>query len=251
MFESGNFDIEPRHLDGVVALSSGNSLYIAKCLLSGPAKMTENSKVERVLGNLGRAEMVALIAPSTKPAQKAFDYNCWEQINHAEFDGSCQDCFQTTTLHLSFTDYEQPVDVGTRGIKDTEVVLLESVVSVHDRGKWISDIDVVSSLSSDLFSSPYMQSPCHHSAIERAYSREGGASYSISKIVTVDNWEELLDLPPANVVIRAHGNWLAQLAATAISTQNSRATVVFPPDPCWRCLWMCNMIADKGQSIIF
>ncbi|KAH6672036.1 hypothetical protein B0J14DRAFT_594991 [Halenospora varia] len=188
--------------------------------------------------------MAFLFACTSKPAQKSFDYNNWELITHAKFDGTCQDCFQATTLHLSFTDYEQTVDVGRRGIKDTEVVLIESVVSVHDRGKWISDIDIIKSLSSGKFLVAVMP-PCDHSEQERKYSEDK----AVERIVSIDNWEELLDaVEDATAIVRAHDNWLARLAATAISIQNKRKTIVLPSEICWECLRKSDIY--NGKTLI-
>lgn len=48
--------------------------------------------------------MVFLIAP-TEPKVKPLEYDSWNLVNHADFDGKMHDSFQNTTLHLSFTDF--------------------------------------------------------------------------------------------------------------------------------------------------
>lgn len=243
MFESGRFDIYPRSLQRVMAMATGNSIYIAALLVNDPAKVGVRNKIRRVVGNLGRAGMAMLISP-VEPKVKPLEYNSWNLISHAEFDGNLQDSFQNTSLHLSFTDFEMPVDVkGAHGIRDTEVFLLESVVSVHDRGQWFGDIDVLSLLNSETVNSTGKSAgekramrtfaSCSHSPPERCYQN----STNLARIISIDIWEEFLDLPvgSVNMIFRGHGNWLARLAAAAISVQRGLETVILPDDVCWKC----------------
>lgn len=59
------------------------------------------------------------------------------------------DCFTDTSLHLSFTEYELPVDTGTHGGRDHSAYYLESLVSVCDGQDWIADLDVLSMFRND------------------------------------------------------------------------------------------------------
>ena len=74
MFESGEFNIDPESLAGVMALSSGDSIYVASHLVSDPNTSSETYQrpIRRVFGNLGRPEMAFLIPPL---APKLKDYN--------------------------------------------------------------------------------------------------------------------------------------------------------------------------------
>ncbi|KAI0154300.1 hypothetical protein GGR57DRAFT_466603 [Xylariaceae sp. FL1272] len=151
MLESGEFDIDPSTLRNVVALASGDSIFIDSALLCDPVTAKFTPRIERVLGNLGRSEL-AFMVPTAMPMLKAADPGLWHVVNHYTFDGHFLDAFAGTSLHLSFTDYELPIDVGNRGLRDKQAVILESVVSLNNRGKMMGDIDVVMAL--DLLSGP-------------------------------------------------------------------------------------------------
>lgn len=237
MFESGIFNIAPEHLHRVMALAVGNSIYVADFLQHEPHVYRSGHKqawgITRITGSLGRSEMAMLVSPGTPPPLKALDYKNWNVVNHSAFKGNCHDCFQNTTLHLSFTDFDMPVDVGTRGIRDTEVILIESVVSLHDRGDWVGDLDIISAMASQSLS---WASPPKCSATPEERCETNSNSVPSMKLVSIDNWDELLDMPSENMIIRAHGNWLARLAAATISIQKKRRTIFLPPDTCWHCL---------------
>lgn len=90
---------------GVHAISIGNSLYIAKCLLQDPCERSP-ALVERVIGNLGKPGMAMLTSPATPRSREVgYDYSL---VNHYPFDGSESNCFQHTTLHMSYTDWTLP-----------------------------------------------------------------------------------------------------------------------------------------------
>lgn len=233
MFESGEFDIDPSSLRGVMALSTGDSIYVASALLTDPSENIYRSPIRRVFGNLGRPEMALLIPPSN-PRLRDYDPGSWNSINHFSFDGQFQDRFASTSLHLSFTDFEMPVDVGARGLRDTQVILLESLVSVNDRGKRIGDLDILSMFKSK------------HLTVKRACSHQTGhaTATEIEEVkgqyerclVSLDCWDEFLDLPRSAGIFRANGNWQARLAAAAASIQRGKKTFVLPKNPCLQCV---------------
>lgn len=135
MFDSGTLDIEPKMLKEVMALSSGNSIYVAAPLLCDPYEVPEPYEIRRVVGNVGRAG-IAMLIPPQNPRVREPKLESWNLINHADFNGTTEDCFKNTTLHLSFTGYEIPIDTSSHGHQDVEVFLIESLVSVHDQGQW-------------------------------------------------------------------------------------------------------------------
>ncbi|KAL8706900.1 MAG: hypothetical protein Q9201_000060 [Fulgogasparrea decipioides] len=130
MLESGTINIASTGLQSVMAMSSGDSLYIATSLLSDPACRWD-SKITRIRGNIGRAG-IALLIPREKPRVRDVDPTDWNLINHDEFDGVITDSFKSTSLHMSFTEFVLPIDTGLRGTRDTEIYFLETVISVHD-----------------------------------------------------------------------------------------------------------------------
>jgi len=225
MFETGEFNIDPKSLEGVMALSIGDSIYVATALLSDPSDSQDRCPVRRVMGNLGRSEMAFLVPPSS-PRLVEYDLTSWNLVNHLPFDGAFEDNFSATSLHLSFTDFELPLDVGVRGLRDTLVVILESLVSVNDGGKHLGDIDILS-----LFSSQYVVfiGSCSHTTTTHSDS-------TVQNLISIDCWAEFLDLPKATGIVRAHGNWQARLAIAAASSQRKKRTLILPRNPCVRCL---------------
>ena len=147
-----------KSLEGVMALSTGDSIYVAFTLISDPCESLENHSIRSVFGNLGRANMALLVPPKNLQIRD-FDLRSWHLVNHFSFDGKLEDKFAGTSLHLSFTDYELQVDMGHRGLRDALVTLVETVVSVYDKGKHIGDIDIVSMLNDARLS---IQQECQH-----------------------------------------------------------------------------------------
>lgn len=227
MFESGSFNLDPDTLGAVMAMSGGNSIYVAAHLLSDPWEKSQGGRVKRVIGNVGRPG-IAMMIPPQNPRMRVLEHDSWNCINHNEFDGMREDCFQHTTLHLSFSDWEMPMDVGTHGVRDTEVFFLEAPISVHDRGSWVADLDILSKVSDSKFSRVDIpQCSCDHDTSDAVQMSFDMAS--------IDNWEELLESPVETGVVRAHANWQGRLAAAALSVQRGHDTRVLPEHVCWRC----------------
>ena len=147
LFDSGTYDLDPEGLSKVFALSSGNSIYVAAPLLCDPHEMPLEREVRRVVGNIGRPGLAFLIPP-TEPKIRKLNNESWMHINHAPFDGKIEDCFQQTTIHLGFTAYNLPLRDDSQGdnIIDRPASLVETIISVHDRGQWVADLDVISAL---------------------------------------------------------------------------------------------------------
>ncbi|KAJ4005718.1 hypothetical protein NW752_011045 [Fusarium irregulare] len=227
-FESGAFAVHPDGLHKVLAMATGDSIYIPAALLSDPADICEPYEVRRVWGNIGRPGIAMLIPPKEPQIRKA--ESDWRVVTHNAFDGRLENSFETSTLHLGFTDYVLPIDVGSHGNRDFEVYFLESVVSVHDRGMWVADLNVLEQLRSNLLT--ILGRGCDHGepvAIDAALIGNPG-------FTMVDNWDEMLD-PPGNAsIVRSKGNWIGRLAATALSLQQGNPTMVLPNRFCWKCI---------------
>jgi hypothetical protein len=225
MFETGTMDIRPRVLNNVMAMATGNSIYVPSSLVCDPYEKPQPHEVARVIGNIGRPGVAMLFSPENLRIREP-SINNWRVNNHKEFDGKSRDNFTSTSLHLSFTGYDLPIgDVTIRGAQDIEASLVESVVSVHEHGKWVADIDIIGALQSHMLSRLAFATRCSH---ERTV-------VSSIPVIAIDNWDEYLERPDKVCVFRGRNNSLARLAATAISIQNGIGTIVGKDSICAGC----------------
>ncbi len=228
MFESGGFDLQPDDLSRVMAMSAGDSIFVAAPLLCDPAIHSEPYKLRRIVGNIGRAGIAFMVPPSS-PRIKKLDLESYQVINHDPYDGKLENNFQGTTLHLGFSGYEFPLDVGVHGGRHREAFFLETLISVHDRGEWVADFDALAAVASPrLLNASDLLPTCPHAESDRYAVPEG-------PLVTIDRWEELLEMPKDAAVVRAHGNWLARLAIAAVSLEIGNNTILWPDHGCWAC----------------
>ncbi|OTA56012.1 hypothetical protein K449DRAFT_356801 [Hypoxylon sp. EC38] len=214
MMETGQVNLDASKLDHVFALSYGNSLFVSSRLLSDPYKNAPDHAVTRIVGNVGRPGLSLLVPPGTEPLVRPLSTS-YRAVNYEPFDGNREDNFKGTTLHLSFTSHEFPLDYGATGIIDHQVFLVESVISVHDAGQWVADLDV-----SKLFderkhripiSRPRRRGICQHG--------DDAKQLALNEFSSIDTWEEILDTPPSIGIIRAHKNWPGRLAASIVPFQ--------------------------------
>lgn len=245
MFDSGTCDLDPTALKEVFAMSLGNSIYVANAMLCDPIEVTDVASVRRVIGNLGRAG-ISLLIPPADPAVRIPEGDDWMQVNHVKFDGTVEDSFQHTSIHLSLTGYEMPlsIDSGSNHIIDRPASLLETLVSVLDRGKWVADLDIINMLCGDKIhrlvcnnvSTPYYQCRQQPKKPFKEVFANNGLQLAPGNWTCIDNWDEFLDPPQRGVmVVRGHCNWLARLAFTALALAQSYQTFVLPGDICWPC----------------
>ena len=120
---------------------------------------------------------------------------------------------------MSFTDWSIPVDIGEtgRGWRDAEAHLVESLVSVYDRSRWIADLDILDALSKGS-SQPdhkvFYRPNCKHVS-----SPALDPVTASQTIITVNNWDEFLEHPQSPAVAMAHNNWEAKLALAVLGVQ--------------------------------
>lgn len=261
MFETGSNTVQAEQLKPVMALSSGNSIYVANALLQDPIEPNSPGPqgITRIVGNLGRPGVV-MMAPPQAPLVRGEDPDSWRVINHSAFNGKPKKCFPETTLHLSFTKYEVPLSVPI-GAVDAEISMVETLVSVHDRKQWIADLDIIASLKCESFLGRLRPPRCNHTDYVARPSMEFAAvqigNATVRSLVSIDSWEELLD-PPENLghtnigVLRACNNWHARLAAMSVSVQQQLRTVVLPTEPlCTVCgAGAFQNMADFAQILI-
>jgi hypothetical protein len=248
MFETGKINIEGKRLEEVLGLSSGNSLFVVSRLLGDPSSQHPHYAVTRITGNVGKAGVSLLIPPVTGPLVRPLSESI-RATKYAVFDGNRDDKFKGTSFHLTFTSHEFPLDYGVMGIHDHQVFFVESVISVHDAGQWVADLDVSKVLNWNLeqLRLPMGRRPC------KFHSEEARAAV-LDKFTAVDTWEEVLDTPPGIGIVRASENWSARLATSAVLTQprefgddyghdgykQHRLNFMIledGPDCCWACVY--------------
>ena len=236
VMETGTVNLDPDDLEEVMAISSGDSLFVAGPLLVDPSTglRLENSSIRWIRGNIGKPGVGLIVSPP-ELQMKPRDSANWTLINHSPFDGSFSDCFEGTSLHLTLTDYHRPVTLGHHGMIDAEAYFVEGYIQINYKGKWIGDIDVISGCENNklkLFGFGDMIDPkatsCRHSAKNlRAF-----------RLISVDNWDEFVDPPAEGIIVRAKDNWMARLAATYLSVQRRNRTIVLSTQEpiCWPCV---------------
>ena len=237
MFESGVYDVDPAELDNVMAMSSGDSIYTSAALLSDPSKDSYSEAIARVRGNIGRPG-IAYLVPPRDPLITKVTIREWRDISREDFDGQIKDSFHSTSLHLSFTGAQSRVNLEFSGAQDDDVYMLETLISVFDKGRWIADLDPLKTLASNrlCIMGPCEQEHMHH---RTANPRQ--------RMTSIENWLELIDAPESRyAIVHAHRNWEARLAAASISVVLDFNTIVLPREICWECFEIT--VADVGRD---
>jgi len=111
-----------------------------------------------------------------------------------------------------------------KGGVNPELTIAESIVALYDHDAWVADLDILGSLEKV-------------SRLQSGYGKERHKKRARltrkTTWISVDNWDELFDQPNSAKgnsvdILRAHGNWLARWAATALSVQKEYRTVILP-----------------------
>ena len=252
MMETGSFNIPPHELSSVFALCCADSLYIASSLLHDPAHQDPGRVgITRVTGNIGRAGM-ALMIPPPNPTVRNYDLDDWYQYQYETFDGVLDDSFTGTSLHLSFTKWNQALNIGNTGGKDVEAYLLETLISVYDRDKWISDLDVLSTFRSDRLLKTFLAQnmcDCSTSVSTQVMGNRPSGPPSM-RLISIGNFAEIIVTPSETGIIKAKGNWQARLAAASICIAKGYKVILKPQECCWPCLSKVSMSGESVSSII-
>ena len=244
MFESGLYNTDPKELENAMAMSSGDSIYASVALLRDPSQESYSHAIERVRGNIGRPG-IAYLVPPVAPRIKKVAISEWPNINREDFDGKLKDSFSSTSLHLSFTGAQSRVNLDFSGAQDDDVYMLETLISVHDKGRWVADLDILKTFSSDRLC---ILPPCGKDHVQHS------TTVPRQQMTSIDNWLELIDAPESRyAILQAHRNWEARLAAASISVSLGRHTIVLPRDVCWVCFetavaYLCR--DQRQQNII-
>lgn len=240
MFETGGLNLRPQDFEAVVAISSGNTLYVSELLLCDPHAVVEPHLIRCLVGNVGKPGLSLLLLPKN-PIHREPDLDTWELVNHAEFDGLYEDNFKGTSLHLSLTGYEQALNIGKHGGRDKEVCYLEAVIAALDNGTWVADLDVLyrTFQTERIFwefcvqhdEHYYLPTYCRHKMQERA-----DFASNFSHLTSIDNWFEVFDRPSNASIVRARGNWIARLALATVMTNQKTPMIIGSQEICWACV---------------
>lgn len=252
------FDIPPATLRNVMAISSGNSLFIASSLLSDPHSLPARRKISHVMGNIGRPGTVLLVPP-VEPRIMAPGIERWPFMNFRDWDGVGRDSFAESSLHLWFTGSTQEVSIGYSGAQDKELYMVESVVSLHGKGEWVADLDILRALQSSSFVHRQRRSipPSLKGQVALSGGQTGDRRRSVAcqedhdsqyrhqklPLATIETWWELLEKSSNDCVFLAAGNWQARLAAMIICLAQGRQVSVVSNPVCWDC------VADSKRTI--
>ncbi|KAJ2985470.1 hypothetical protein NUW58_g5512 [Xylaria curta] len=224
MMETGTVNIDGSKLDEVFAVSYGNSIFISSRLLTDPSIDVPDYALTRIVGNVGRPGLSLLIPPPSGALLRPLSTN-YRAVSYEVFDGKRQDNFKGTSLHMSFTSHEFPLDYGANGIIDHQVFLVESVVSVYDSGKWVGDLNISRVFQSES-RAQFKAQPRNLLGVSRLCRHTAeSVKAALVKFSVVDTWEEVLDTPPSVAVIRARKNWYTRLAAYTIINQGELSKV--------------------------
>ena len=186
-----------------------------------------------------------MLIPPQKPNHSKIDSRAWNLVNHTPFNGVLDDCFRGTSLHLGFSGYEVPLDVGEHGGRFTE-----AFISAHDQGQWISDLDI-----SRLF--PEQCQGYEGFRVEKCEYPESckpdgvkPSDWESYNYTSIESWSELLDAPCRAAVVRAHGNWQARFATTLVSSSMGRETLVVGCLPCYLTHQVRGYDTKKGTILV-
>lgn len=156
LLESGYVNLRLNDLGDVMAVSVGNSIYVSESVISDPGISGLENKVRRISGNIGKPGISLLVPPGRiRKSHCEFDQQMVDYANggldgegrgprgrNRKFDGKIKDYFKDTGLKLTLTGFTHPIDIRKYGRQDSEVNLVESVVSVEWGGKWVADFDI-------------------------------------------------------------------------------------------------------------
>lgn len=239
-FESGDISVDTTKLTEVLAISSGNSLFIADQLLHDPVAAEDNSAghVSHVIGNDGKPGVTLLISPPELNIRE-HELERWQFVNHRPFDGESRgEMFDGTSLHLYFTGWEGAISPQPTNSRGLEAYYVETTISVNDAGEWVGDVDILKGLRNLELGVGDLTEKCLH---DQSFTSAG------LKMISIDCWEEILDPPDGVLLLRStpaaldqgrQWQWMVRLAAASIAYSRQYRCICLPLDRsfCWTCV---------------
>ncbi|KAF3318449.1 hypothetical protein TWF173_007857 [Orbilia oligospora] len=231
----------------LIAISSEDSFFVASQFLQDPSSsITNPPTIIRLPGNIGRHGVVLLVAP------KSLRHPNHENtlLEDAPFDGGLINCFRDTTLHLTLTGYELPLElVGRSGARHHGTWIFEAATSVHAAGKWIGDINplelpynvslhrpttlnFVSDVSAENIALKTVKCPVCRRVDETYESIVQIKEVIHEDLTSIDCWGEFFHRPSNPTVFRAKNNWAARLAVLCLSEKITAPVIPLHPKTC-------------------
>ena len=131
------------------------------------------------------------------------------------------------SLYLSFTTAQSQLGENFSGMKDDEIYLLETLLSVHEGGQWVADLNLPRSFP---YNNPYVCLPGLN-------NHDVKTDYISDDISCIDNRAELLEPPEATMgIVRACGDWQARLATCAVALALKWHVLLLLSNICWKCV---------------
>ncbi|GKT57462.1 LOW QUALITY PROTEIN: hypothetical protein ColTof4_09454 [Colletotrichum tofieldiae] len=127
-------------------------------LIRDPLESSDEHAIIRVLGNIGLPGF-AIFSSGMELMVSEVGESSWKVINRNLFDGRPENAFGSTSMHLSFTNWERSIEEPTPGGPPRTCSSMESVVSVREAGRWVGDVDVVRALRNECISKFRPQPP--------------------------------------------------------------------------------------------
>jgi hypothetical protein len=227
----GGLDAELQTYRDVMALSSGDSIYVAAALVADPLHMPRKKTViKRLLGNIGRPG-ISLLVPPPNPMSMEVDSDSWLLTDLEPYSGHLEDKFNNTSLRMSFTDWSLPIHVAgaPTGRPFTQAHIVETLISVYDRGRWIADIDVLDAASKGAGAWDhqwFFKRGCNHDDHDQQRELE---------MTALGTWEGFFSQPLENpTVALTYKNWEARLAMVALAVRRGYR-VLLSDGVCWNC----------------
>jgi hypothetical protein len=235
-------NLGPKVFEKVIAISSEDSIYVAGGLLCDPIELRRKSLVKRLIGNFGKPGLALLVAPPN-PLCRQPSPEDWKLINHDIYDnGAVENTFNSTTLHLSFTGWSMQIDSAANtsesGLVDKEAEIYEALVSVHERGKWVADLDILTATSKSCFDPEhefYYKVGCDHDRsfvkpIEKLSNNTPDIQIDVTEpLLTIKSWEEFMDFlqhPNGPVLVMSYRNWTVRLAIASLAVMRKMRVFV-------------------------
>lgn len=156
--------------------------------------------------------------PPKEPRTRKAEAQDRDYLNYEDLDGLIIDSLKATPLHMPFTGFILPIDIGSRGLRNTQIYFPETVISVHDKGQGIGDLAAIPVRNSPIFRLIQRDRSCNYDL--------KGNTRSAPHIISIDGWRGFFDRPAEPTVFRAKGNWMARLAVTTVSVTQGNLTLL-------------------------